>query len=255
MSVSAEVRDQLSTRNERIAAECATGMTLGEVAERFGLSARTVRKVVVGEVSDVEKWRADMHARNVRICEMFDQGVPPDRIAAEFGLAVRQVHIINNKARVSRRWTPERDDELLRLFALGHSFAQIATAIGVTKNMAVARRWRLAKEGDKRALAARPEAQKSPAMIKASDGVVVRFKPHPLSPEAKRRQSRVMARFSASRAHEGALLVPMHNLGNGCKWPFDGDGRTLFCGAKTKPGASYCLACAPRAYRVREAGE
>lgn len=255
MSVSAEVREQLSTRNEQILAARSTGATESEVAEMFGLKHRTVRKIISGEVGDVEKWRADIQARNVRICEMFDEGAPPDRIAAEFGLAVRQVHVINNKARVSRRWTPERDDELLRLFALGHSFAQIATAIGVTKNMAVARRMKLAKDGDERALAARPEAQKSPAMIKASDGVVVRFKPHPLSPEARARQSRVMARFSVSRAHEGALLVPMADLGNGCKWPFDGDNRTLFCGARTKPGASYCPACAPRAYRVKEAGE
>lgn len=119
-------------------------------------------------------------------------------------------------------WTPERIEEVTRLWNEGLTTAEIGKRMGISKNAVVGKAHRLE-------LSARPS---------------------PIKREAASRQS---APSAAPAAHRPAKIrsVPVISVGNtACKWPIGhpGEAGFTFCGEPALLTKPYCFEHYQRAY-------
>lgn len=154
------------------------------------------------------------------------------------------------KANSQTTWTPDREDLLRKLWALGLSASQCAERIGeITRSSVIgkAHRLGLARRGPswivtsmrKRANSIEPAARE--AGKKAAQEI-----------ERKKADFRVedatdraavaapVVSLAESKNAPASLHIPLLDLQAGmCRWPED-DYRQGFCGHKTVPGTSWC---------------
>jgi GcrA cell cycle regulator len=169
-------------------------------------------------------------------------------------------------------WTPERIDELKRLWDAGHSASEIGKKLGVSKNAVVGKAHRLKlsarpspiKRGGPSTTRRRPAAAQRQAAARAatsspllngsatttatpSGGKAVSS-----SPFAAEAPSRSPApSYTPSRASRKAAGSQT------CAWPIGdpGDPEFRFCGEKSVPGKPYCEAHCAQAYITKKKEE
>ena len=162
---------------------------------------------------------------------------------------------------VNVSWTDERERELARLWAEGHSASRIAKMMGgITRNAVIGKVHRLGLKGraapanPARLKLVKPKAEKKPKAQrgkkntgKAAFAPVYRAsKPEDIAPPQKHHAARM--------AEPERAGVPIMALGAcQCRWPVNDARRGedhLFCGDKTEPGRTYCAAHKARATRL-----
>ncbi|MDJ0611877.1 MAG: GcrA family cell cycle regulator [Kiloniellales bacterium] len=131
-------------------------------------------------------------------------------------------------------WTPERIEELTKLWDAGYTASHIGKLLGVSKNAVVGKAHRLK-------LASRP----SP--IRSGPSVPRLRTP---APKVRRPALEVVAKPAPRPAR-----TPRRRTagGPGCLWPIGdpGDPDFHFCGENAVPGKPYCEAHCARAYIVK----
>lgn len=172
-------------------------------------------------------------------------------------------------------WTPERIDELKRLWDAGHSASEIGKQLGVSKNAVVGKAHRLKlaarpspiKRGGgttrRRPAAAQRQAAARAATASpfsgtsvpagagsngsASNGKAVSASPF-VAPEPERSPIRARSRTRAVRSSLSS---------QSCAWPIGdpGDASFHFCGEPTVPGKPYCAAHCAMAYITKKKEE
>lgn len=179
-------------------------------------------------------------------------------------------------------WTPERIDELKRLWDAGHSASEIGKQLGVSKNAVVGKAHRLKlaarpspikrgggttrrrpaaaqRQAAARAATAGPfsgsggpamaesGANEAAAMGAVSNGKAVSASPF-VAPEPERSPIRARSRARPVRRSLGSQT---------CAWPIGdpGDPSFRFCGERTVPGKPYCAAHCAMAYITKKKEE
>lgn len=129
-------------------------------------------------------------------------------------------------------WTPERIGELEKLWAEGHSTAEIGRRLGVSKNAVVGKAHRLRLPGRQSPIDPSRRQSRKPAAPRAKAATTRRPIP------AADVKPAVAAPPPPPRPKKRAKAVS----GPSCQWPF-GDPRLPgfhFCGAPAEPGKPYC---------------
>jgi GcrA cell cycle regulator len=156
---------------------------------------------------------------------------------------------------MSAPWTAERDAELIRLRHEGAPYSEIGRTLGVGRNAAIGRAYRLQRAGVEFPVTpAKPRAVAQPKPQAPRVSRVPRA-PRPIaspkentglglwdrSPDAQRRAWRVVE-GDVWQALEGSEPVAL--VGRApcqCAWPVDGQGADLMaCGQPVREGSSYC---------------
>lgn len=148
-------------------------------------------------------------------------------------------------------WAEDRITALRRLWAEGHSVAEIGRRIGVSKNAVAgkAHRLKLPSRGSPIRVGAR--AGEKPSAAPRRLGVrPVRTLPVLAEPPTL---AAVACRAPAPRP--APLPAPRHGPIRQCAWPIGEPRRPgfRFCGDATIPGRPYCAEHAGRAYQLRSA--
>jgi len=152
-------------------------------------------------------------------------------------------------------WTAERIGELEKLWAEGHSTAEIGRRLGVSKNAVVGKAHRMGLPGRQSPIdAARRKPRKAAAPCPRPAKPAAAVRPAAPKPAAK-------PEVPAQAAAKPAAAAPRPKArkahsGPSCQWPF-GDPRQPdfhFCGAPAAAGKPYCDAhCAVAYNRVSAA--
>jgi len=129
-------------------------------------------------------------------------------------------------------WTPERISDLEKLWAEGHSTAEIGRRMGVSKNAVVGKAHRLGLPSRQSPIDAKRRAPRKPATRAKPAARRVAAPAEPKAPAPAAAAPAAPPRKKPVRKHSGPS----------CQWPF-GDPRLPgfhFCGAPAEPGKPYC---------------
>jgi GcrA cell cycle regulator len=149
-------------------------------------------------------------------------------------------------------WTAERDAELIRLRKEGASFSEIGRTMGVGRNAAIGRAYRLQRAGVEFPVAAakprhvaKPKPKREPRMRSHA--------PRPVGTPAENTGWGALSGTTerkAWRVIDCEVWQPLNGLAPvtlvdrapcACAWPVAGQGAdTLACGEAVKTGSSYC---------------
>lgn len=131
-------------------------------------------------------------------------------------------------------WTPDRIDELTRLWNTGHSASMIGKKLGVSKNAVVGKAHRLSLPARPSPIRkdARPAPRRRPAAL-----------PTPLVPEGT---LDAVENFEAPKP----TRLAERRSGQSCQWPIGdpNDKSFHFCSADALPGKPYCSKHCASAY-------
>ncbi len=133
-------------------------------------------------------------------------------------------------------WTPERIEELTKLWDTGYSASHIGKLLGVSKNAVVGKAHRLK-------LPSRPSPIRS--------GPAVPRLKTPTPPKSSRPALEVVAKPVVARPARSTRRRTTN--GAGCLWPIGDPGEPdfHFCGDAEVPGKPYCEAHCAKAYIVK----
>lgn len=162
-------------------------------------------------------------------------------------------------------WTPERIDELKRLWDSGHSASEIGKKLGVSKNAVVGKAHRLQlsarpspiKRGGASTTRRRPAAAQRQAAARAatSSPLLADSATTTATPSAGKAVSSSpfageSVGRSPARSHAPARASRKAAGSQSCAWPIGdpGDPDFHFCGEKSVPGKPYCEAHCSQAY-------
>jgi hypothetical protein len=184
------------------------------------------------------------------IAALSKQGVPCKQIAEQVG---RTYHSVSHRllriragvvADMRKRWTPEKDSELSRLWMAGKPMPYIASEMGVSVGSVAGRLNRLGlyKTGDRAKPDAKPRAPK---------------KSKPWS-ERKHQYDRRKPVIAIEPAPVPLNLTFAQLEKNDCRFVVTDDHPMLFCGHEKAEGSSYCphhhhVCWTPPASRNRDA--